>query len=174
MNKKNLIIQQSTELTLQKATNLMSITNKILKNSKKELVANPDIMIIDGKMWQKKTIEEKMTWDEAMEYAKNLRLGGYDDWRLPTIEELKNIIINCGGTPSKFEDEDVETTTKNMNNSNYQSCYKRKGFISSFYWSIIIDIKNYNDAWIVDLEDGYMYKDYKSSFIYVRCIRTEK
>lgn len=27
------------------------------------------------------------TYYEAVEYCKNLRLGGYSDWRLPTLEE---------------------------------------------------------------------------------------
>jgi len=26
-----------------------------------------------------------------MEYAKKLRLGGYDDWRLPTLEEIGSV-----------------------------------------------------------------------------------
>ncbi len=33
----------------------------------------------------------KMTWEEAVEYCENLTLGGYDDWRLPTVEELFSI-----------------------------------------------------------------------------------
>ena len=30
-----------------------------------------------------------MTWDQARQYAKRLRLGGFDDWRLPKRSELK-------------------------------------------------------------------------------------
>jgi Protein of unknown function (DUF1566) len=30
-------------------------------------------------------------WGEAVRFAKNLRLGGYSDWRLPTIEELEEL-----------------------------------------------------------------------------------
>ena len=39
----------------------------------------------DNKELEWKEVEEKMTWDEAMEYAKGLG----KDWRLPTIEECK-------------------------------------------------------------------------------------
>ena len=42
-------------------------------------------------MYQNQPFIERYTWDEANEYAKNLRLGGYDDWRLPTIDELSKV-----------------------------------------------------------------------------------
>ena len=41
-----------------------------------------------GKMWQ---VEKKGVFSslhKAQVYAANLRLGGYDDWRLPTKEEM--------------------------------------------------------------------------------------
>ena len=31
-----------------------------------------------------------MTWFDAVKYAKNLRIGGFDDWRLPTVEEFED------------------------------------------------------------------------------------
>jgi len=45
-----------------------------------------------GLMWQKETAPRTYTWQEAVEYCKNLTLAGYDDWRLPTIEELFSIV----------------------------------------------------------------------------------
>ena len=32
-----------------------------------------------------------MNWHDAMDYAKKLNLGGFTDWHVPTIEELKEI-----------------------------------------------------------------------------------
>ena len=40
-----------------------------------------------GLMWQQTPPSDKMTYDEAVEYVENLEIGGYDDWRLPTIKE---------------------------------------------------------------------------------------
>ncbi len=44
-----------------------------------------------GLVWQQTPPSDKMTYDEAVEYVENLKLGGYDDWRLPTIKESFSI-----------------------------------------------------------------------------------
>ena len=41
-----------------------------------------------GLTWQQVPASEKMSWEEAGVYCENLELGGYDDWRLPTVKEL--------------------------------------------------------------------------------------
>ena len=49
-----------------------------------------------GLMWQKNTpspiVSPAVTWSEAIRRCKSLRLGGYNDWRLPTKEEWETII----------------------------------------------------------------------------------
>lgn len=45
-----------------------------------------------GLMWQSPSPQQEYTWEEALAYAESLELAGYDDWRLPTIKELKSII----------------------------------------------------------------------------------
>jgi TIR domain/Protein of unknown function (DUF1566) len=42
-------------------------------------------------MWTIEDNGKDINWHEANEYAKRLRLGGYSDWRLPTIEELEKL-----------------------------------------------------------------------------------
>ncbi len=44
-----------------------------------------------GLMWQQVPASEGMTWAQAKEYCENLELGGYSDWRMPTLKELFSI-----------------------------------------------------------------------------------
>lgn len=50
----------------------------------------------DGKV----DAQDKLSYQEALDYAQNLSLGGYDDWRLPTIKELYSLILFDGQDPS--------------------------------------------------------------------------
>lgn len=48
-------------------------------------------------------VSDKMTLEDAKAAADNLVLGGYDDWRLPTIKELYSLILFSGIDPSGYE-----------------------------------------------------------------------
>ena len=50
-----------------------------------------------GLMWQQDP-GDKVTWDAAVAGAAAFRLGGYTDWRLPTIKELYSLIDFSGVT----------------------------------------------------------------------------
>lgn len=55
---------------------------------------------VTGLMWTESPLDEKLTWDEAMQAAEGFTLAGYDDWRLPTIKELYSLIDFSGEDPS--------------------------------------------------------------------------
>ena len=61
--------------------------------SKKSVAEHPDIVNDPetGLMWTKEDNGKDINWYEANEYRERLSLGGYTDWRLPTIEELEKL-----------------------------------------------------------------------------------
>ena len=54
--------------------------------------------LVTGLMWQKGPAP-KMTYQEAVAGASACRVGGHDDWRLPTIKELYSLILFSGTDP---------------------------------------------------------------------------
>jgi TIR domain/Protein of unknown function (DUF1566) len=60
----------------------------------------PEVVYLDpetGLMWTTEDNGKDISWPQANEYAKELRLGGYSDWRLPTIDELAKLYDPEGG-----------------------------------------------------------------------------
>jgi hypothetical protein len=44
-------------------------------------------------MWQKGDNGKEVTFEQAQEYCKTLRLGGYADWRLPKTDERETAVV---------------------------------------------------------------------------------
>ncbi len=89
--------------------------------------------------------------DTASTYCDNLILGGYLDWRLPTIEELTYISDKTKLNPA------IDTVFQNV--------------MSNYYWSSSTVIDSSNDAWMVSFNSGDDAWNYKSKSYYVRCVR---
>lgn len=186
MKKQNtLITQESTEVVLKKATNIINRTNKILKNSKRELVTHPEIVVIDGLMYQNQPFTETYTLEEAKEYASNLRLGGYDDWRLPTNYELIKLgnikLFSMDTKGNVFEEWKKwlkENDTNIIQNSQGYKYFIKNEFIEnmpnhhlSHFWTISVSEENL--IWNISFSEGRGYLDYleKERFYYSLCAR---
>ena len=98
-----------------------------------------------GLIWQD-TIDcySRLSWDDAMEYANNLRLGGYDDWFLPSKEQLLSL----------------------HNNQD-----KLKYNVSSDYWSSSPHVSYSDIAWYVNFKRDASNIHTKLGNCYVRCAR---
>jgi uncharacterized protein DUF1566 len=62
-----------------------------LQNNGDGTLTNPDT----GMMWAQKDsyadLDKCLTYTESLKYVENLKTGGYDDWRIPTLKELASI-----------------------------------------------------------------------------------
>ena len=50
-----------------------------------------ETLVIDDLMWARSTNGDDIRWPDAVDYCGALELAGFDDWRLPTMAELKNL-----------------------------------------------------------------------------------
>lgn len=61
----------------------------------KKSIENGDIIVKDsttGLIWQGTVEDKDLTWDEALVYCENLIYAGYNDWRLPNVNELETLL----------------------------------------------------------------------------------
>jgi len=94
-------------------------------------------------------VYENFDWDTAMKLAKELNIGDFNDWRIPTIEELKTIYK-------------IKDVCKIMQNR-YRDY--------SYCWSSTT-LQNLSDyAWDVYLRTGRVYSHSKSVRNNVLCVR---
>jgi hypothetical protein len=52
-----------------------------------------------GLMWAGKDNGRDVRWSNALKYCRDLRLAGYSDWRLATIDELQGIFDKSAEAP---------------------------------------------------------------------------
>ena len=79
-------------------------------SGKDRFVDNHDGTVTDrltNLMWVKNgwrmDLMSSVTWQEAREKCRDFRLGDYDNWRLPTIEEWRSVIDNSKEYPALVE-----------------------------------------------------------------------
>ena len=138
---------------------LMSISVTINANFLRDNTTQIVTDSITHLQWQDdkdaKTITK--TWEEAINYCESLSLGGYTDWRLPNINELKRIIDRRGVTPA------IVSGFQNTNNDYWH-----------WYWSSTTYRIHRGYAWIVDFGSGFLNYGGKDNHFNFRCVRNEQ
>ena len=104
-----------------------------------------------GLMWQDTEETNNFTWAEACDYCRKLRLGGYADWRLPHIDELKSLVDDTRSDPA------IKPIFRHTR--------------SGGYWSITEVAGDSSLAWFVLFFNGNDNCFGKSNEFYVRCVR---
>ena len=96
---------------------------------------------------------EKCSWQEAVDYCDSLSYDGFDDWRLPEVNEL-GTLVNYGSHDPAVDSEAFPETSP------------------SPFWTSTVFAGDANSSWSIDFSDGNLRQGYsKSEFYSVRCVR---
>lgn len=110
---------------------------------------------LTGRMWQKATAPGTYTWDEARAYCAGLSLGGFADWRLPTLSELYGLVDRSISPPGPMINTAFFPDTR-----------------SATYWTSSTFRPGADFAFYVDFGYGNVYdRHYKNYKYYVRAVR---
>ncbi|MBO4710404.1 DUF1566 domain-containing protein [bacterium] len=136
--------------------------------------------------WSKKA-DTTYTWSDAGTYCSNLTEGGYSDWRLPNISELRTLIKNCSGTQMPGGSCGVIDTGNSSTSCLSSSCWTESACYScssdstgghskfgeiGWFWSSSTRSDTTDNAWFVDFNDGSVGSSYNTNGShYVRCVR---
>ena len=105
-------------------------------------------------MWQDGEEIFKGDYDEAVKYCENLTFAGFEDWRLPTIDELISITDKSKFNPA------INPAFKNVN--------------SDMYYSFTKSAESMSNAWAVFFRNGVSIRQDASFRYFARCVRNYK
>lgn len=105
-----------------------------------------------GLTWQQAEIGATTDWTNALNYAEELTLGGFQDWRLPNIKELESL--------------NDETLVSPSIDTNYFPNAE-----SARYWSSTTQNNSTGNAWFNEFIAGITSQASKTSSYWVRAVR---
>lgn len=129
--------------------------------------------------WSSLKTYSSLTWDEAVSYCNNLSEGGYSNWRLANIDELRTLIQNCPGTVTGGN---CKVSEKNDCLS-YEECWSSDCSCSNgkysklgdteWFWSSSTMSDDTDKAWSVIFAVGQVayYTDKTDKYRVGRCVR---
>jgi len=59
---------------------------------------------VTGLVWAANDSGKSVTWSRATKYCRDLRLAGYADWRLASLDELETLVVNGAYDPGRADD----------------------------------------------------------------------
>lgn len=134
--------------------------------------------------WQRCGSKSQKTFHDASAYCQHLSEGGRTDWRLPTIQELRSLILCTNGNvvDGGYPDDQSVYSCFDGNSSGFRSPTISSDFTSEkiFYWSSTTSTDSLSRTWIwgVDFLEGFILRaqdihwpgipDYRAP---VRCVR---
>ena len=149
---------------------------------------NLETRIIGNLIWSERS-PNAMNWNDAKQYCANLEEGGFTDWRMPNIDELRTTIKNCSKTEPGGR---CKVSEKNGCLANkcwhpWPSCrclthnkYSKLGDGKNIYlWSSSVQSDSPTNRWVINYSSGPLgganghvdVGHMEFSILFVRCVR---
>ena len=131
---------------------------------------------IGGLVWSARSRKE-MNLNDAKLYCEYISEGGFNDWRLPNIDELRTLVINYSGTETggsckisvKAGKLALSDRTDACNGSDWGNYSKLND--NDWLWSDSTTSDDTGSVWVVGFMNGIIGSRNKSNVYYVRCVR---
>ena len=108
--------------------------------------------LLTGLMWQQAEVASPMDWGQALQGAEGLTLGGFQDWRLPNLRELRSLNDESRTSPS------IDPVAF-------------PGAKSGRYWTSTLQNNRATHAWFVDFVSGITSQTPRETLLWVRAVR---
>lgn len=135
-----------------------------------------------GLMWQKKSTILYIKQPAAHAACKGLTIGGHTDWRVPTIGELRTLVLGCAATVSAGSCEVTEfcdcwssacAGCGDVQGPGTQGCYLDPLFEGNcaYYWSSSPVVTNPGYTWGLTFRSGKVVGHDQVESNPLRCVR---
>jgi uncharacterized protein YjbI with pentapeptide repeats len=138
--------------------------HSIINHDYNHKIVSGDVVVVDnatGLMWHQNGSDDKMEWDKAKEWVKDLNseegYAGYQDWRLPTLEEAASLLESSKKNGNLYTDPAFSKKQDWIWTGDESEAYGSK-------WGLIV---SFSDGTMVE---GYLWED--DSYFYVRPVRS--
>jgi hypothetical protein len=121
-------------------------------------------------MWAAKDNGKDVSWKDAAKYCHNLRLAGYSDWRLATLDELASLVDKSASAPERAGNTEIL-------NINLGRHVRGNLSLTGDPWSSTREINRfghpYGDGWFFDFVNSKPSGDlpYLHNTKYALCVR---
>ena len=132
-----------------------------------------------GYIWSAKA-STTYTWQNAVDYCNSYSEGGLSGWHLPTITELRTLILNCPSTmptgscavkdPGCLSSSCWTSATCASCSQDSSGGHSKFGE-TGWFWSSSTSSGSTGYAWLVLFSGGYVYDNNKTNDLDVRCVR---
>jgi hypothetical protein len=137
-----------------------------------------------GLTWQAEVTSGYVDHEAAVAFCDGLVLEGADDWRLPTISELRTLVVGCEGSedgvacPVTDECSWIACQTEDCYACEHgpgpaDGCYGNPELSDSceYLWSSTLVADEFDRAWAVGFPSAFVYKPRVWYAFHARCVR---